>query len=106
MLEAEDRGGPSLLATHMLQFMVRGLCTKLNYPVTHFATSSLTGEKLYPMVWVVFGSLKGIGHTADGAAANRKFFCIHKDSSGNNVANGVVYKTTISMSLKGSVLHE
>ena len=101
LLETEDRGGPGLVATHMLQFMVQGLCTKLNYPVAHFATSSRMGEQLYPMVWEVIGSLEGIGLkviiiTADGAAANRKFFRIHKDSSesGNNVANGVVYKTT------------
>jgi hypothetical protein len=85
------------VATHVLQFMVRGLTMKLNYPVAHFATANLTAEQLHPIVWGVIADLECIGLkiiivTADGAAANRKFFRLHKDPSGYNEANGVVYK--------------
>lgn len=97
-LEQEDKGGVRHLATHMLQFMVRGICMKLDYPVAHFATSKLSSEQMYPMVWDVVGQLESIGLkvmmiTADGASHNRKFFRMHREASGNNVANGVVFKT-------------
>ena len=83
----------------MLQFMVRGISQHLDYPVAHFATSTLTAEQLYPMVWEVVGKLEAADLkvkviTADGASANRKFFRLHREPSGSNVCNGVVYKTT------------
>ena len=95
----ENRSFISNVATHMLQFMLRGLSARLNNPVAHFATSALTAKQLYPMVWDVIGSvectrLKVIIITANGASMNRKFFRMHKHPSGSNVENGIVYKTT------------
>lgn len=97
-LEEDDQNIVNHVATHMLQFMVRGLSQRLEYPVAHFATSNLTAEQLYPMVWEVVGvleasDLKVMIITADGASTNRKFFRLHRDPSGSNVLNGVVYKT-------------
>ena len=86
------------VATHVLAFMLRGLCTKLDYCIGHFATSKLSGEELFSMTWNVIEQAEGAGFkvmaiTADGAAANRKFFKMHQDPTGSNVTNGVVYKT-------------
>ena len=99
LLEEEEIGGANHVSTYMLQFMVRVISAHLNYPVAHFATSILTAEQLYAIVWDLIGSLESIELkviiiTADGASANRKFFCMHADPAGKNVANGVVYKTT------------
>ena len=97
-LEEDDQSIANNVATHMLQFMVRGLSQRLEYPVAHFATATLTAEQLYPMVWEVVGKLeasdlKVMVITADGASANRKCFRLHQDPSGSNVYSGVVYKT-------------
>ena len=67
------------IATHMLAFMVRGLTTKLDYPLAHYATTNLSAEQMYPVIWEVIGKvecvgLKVVAITADGAAQNRKFF--------------------------------
>ena len=98
-LEQEDKVGVSQVATHMLQFMVHGICMNLDYPVAHFATNNLSSEQMYPIVWDVVSQLEAIGLkvmviTADGASPNRKFFHMHREPSGSNVANGVIFKTT------------
>ena len=98
-LEQEVKDGVSQMATHMLQFMVRGICMHLDYPMAHFATNNLSSEQMYPIVWDVIGQLESIGLkvmvlTADGASQNRKLFRMHKDPSGSNVVNGAVFKTT------------
>lgn len=97
-LEQEERSAASPLATHVLQFMVRGICMRLDYTVSHFATSSLSVEQLYPIVWDVIRAVESMGLkviivTADGASQNRKFFRMHQDPSGSNVSNGITYKT-------------
>ena len=99
LLEKEDQSLTDHVATHVLQFMVRGLSQRLEYPVAHFATSTLTASQLYSMVWEVICKLESLDLkvmviTADGAAVNRKFFRMHLMPSRSNVSNGVVYKTT------------
>lgn len=88
-LEQEERGTGSRVATHGLQFMVRGGGIWSDYPVSYFATSSLSAE--------VIGAVESTGLkmmivTADGAFQNRKFFRMHRDPSGSNVSNGITYK--------------
>ena len=46
--ECEEDNPPSNVATHMLLFMVLGLCTSLEYPYAHFATTGATADELYP----------------------------------------------------------
>ena len=54
------------------------------FPVAQFPTTSLSGEKLYPIVWDVIEALE-LSDTqvhavsCDGLSANRKFFCISMD---------------------------
>ena len=79
LLEEEQIGVASHVATHMLQSMVQAISAHLNYPVAHFATSTCTAEQLYAMVWDVIARLESIKMkviivTADGASVNRKCF--------------------------------
>ena len=39
------------IATHMLQFMVRGILTKLEFPLACIPTRDSTGDMLFPLVW-------------------------------------------------------
>lgn len=79
------------LATHMLVFMVRGICSKLEYPYAQFPVSTASGDILHPIVWECVEHLEMIGlkvlsFVCDGASCNRKFYKMHK------IANGVNYK--------------
>ena len=54
--------------------------------LAHFATLSLTGEQLFPVVWegvriVESMGLKVICITADGGSPNRKFFKMHQPTA-------------------------
>ena len=78
LLMEEDKKASKEVATHMLAFMVRGLCTKLDYPVAHFSTAKLSGEKTFSTVWEVIEAIEGTGCktiavTAHSAAQNRNF---------------------------------
>lgn len=51
----------------------------LSFPYAHFATTNLTGENLFTIVWEAIERLERLGFkviaiTADGASPNRKFF--------------------------------
>lgn len=82
------------VSQYILVLMVRGIFLKLEFPYAHFATRGITADTLFPIVWEAVRELESIGCkvisvTADGASANRKFFCMHGTQSGNNL----VYKT-------------
>ena len=92
--ECEEEGASSNVATHMLLFMVRGLCTSLVFPYAHFATQGATADVLYPMVWEAVRRIESCGlnviaFTCDGASPNRKFFQMHKVGNSQEP----VYKT-------------
>ena len=84
-LERDCQGdnGPAPVATHLLVLMVRGLFFKLNFPFAHFATTGVTADLLFPIVWEAIRLIESIGLkviciTADGASPNRKFFRMHR----------------------------
>ena len=79
--------------------MVRGICMQLDYPVSYFATSSLSAV----IGAVESMGLKVIAVTADGASQNRKFFNMHQDPSESNVSNGITYKTINMYALEREV---
>lgn len=71
------------IATHLLVLLIRGIFIKLNFPYAHFATSGVTADLLFPIVWEAIRQVEGIGLkvlfiTADGASPNRTFFRMHK----------------------------
>ena len=71
------------LATHTLVFMARGICTKLKYCMSYFATVNVTSYQLFSLFWeAVFilelkCNLWVVAVTADGASANRAMFRMH-----------------------------
>ena len=38
-------------STHMLLFMVRGMFCALQFPYAHVATTGISADSLYPVVW-------------------------------------------------------
>ena len=47
----ENKIDTSLITTHILTFMVRGLCTSLAYLLAYFAANVFTNNQLFPCVW-------------------------------------------------------
>lgn len=68
------------LAGSMLAVMARFILKpSVTFPIAQYPTSSLCGEKLYPIVWDVIEALELNKYkvkyvTCDGLSANRKFF--------------------------------
>ncbi len=72
------------LGKHMLDFMVRRLFIKLNFPFAQFGTQSLSADQLFPLVWEAVqnleaADLKVVAFVCDGASLNRKFFRMHSN---------------------------
>ena len=70
------------LATHMLVFMVRGICSALKFPYAQFPVKASSGGTLHPIVWECVEHLESIGlkvlaFVSDGASCNRKFYKMH-----------------------------
>ena len=49
------------IATHVMAFMVQGICSSLKFPLAHYPTKNLTGDQLYGMVWEVVEALEVAG---------------------------------------------
>ncbi|KXJ07724.1 DNA transposase THAP9 [Exaiptasia diaphana] len=78
---------PDMIATHALAFMVRGVCTELNFCLAHFATTGITASQLMPIFWDAVCILElscnlWVIATTDGASPNRRFFRMHKALDG------------------------
>ncbi len=70
------------LATHMLVFMVMGICSSLKSPYAQFLMKAASGDTLHPIVWRCVEHLEGIGlkvlcFVCDSASSNRKFYQMH-----------------------------
>lgn len=93
---SEERNSPKSaeLAESMLVMMVRPIFKpSYTFPIAQYPTSSLSGEKLYPMMWDVvevleLNDIQVHAISCDGLSANRKFFRISKDSD-----NEIPFKT-------------
>nr|XP_006817317.1 PREDICTED: uncharacterized protein LOC102805426 [Saccoglossus kowalevskii] len=78
----QDESTKPTIAKYMLVFMVRGICIWLNYPLAHFATTSITSDYLYPLVHEAIEILELYGFkvlvsTSDGASPNRRFYKLY-----------------------------
>ena len=68
------------LATHALEFLIRGLCTDLKHVISYYLTGDLTLFQLMPLFWQAVSVLElsfrfyMCAAVSDGAAPNRKFF--------------------------------
>lgn len=76
---------PAELAGNMLVLMARQILKPSStFPVAQYPTASLSGEKLYPILWDVIEAMelskfKVLYVTCDGLLANRKLFQISHD---------------------------
>ena len=74
------------LAENMLVMMVRPIFKpSYTFPIAQYPTSSLSGEKLYPLMWDVvevleLNDIQVHAISCDELSANRKFFRISNDS--------------------------
>lgn len=90
-----------MIATHALAFIVRGICTELQFCLAYFATTGVTASQLMPTFWEAVCILETscnlwvVAATADGATPNRRFFRLHKPLDGN--AEGDVCYRTINL---------
>ena len=95
-VEGEDRERD--IASHVIVFMARGICSNLHYPIGHFASVGFDSQQLVPCVWEAVKILEAIGlkvvsFTSDGATPNRKFYRLHKMTNGAN-AGSIVHWVT------------
>ena len=75
-------------------FVVRGILSKLCYPIGYHASTGFTGDQFFPLVWEATQILEIIGFkvrvwVCDGATPNRKCFKINATDDDNNYYNTV-----------------
>ena len=58
---SSPRSAVTTIATHVMAFMVQGICSSLKFPLAHYPTKDLTGDQLYGMVWEVVEALEVAG---------------------------------------------
>ena len=86
------------IATHVLAFLVRGLCTDVKHIIAYFFTGNVTSYQLMPIFWKVVSTLELSLHlwvvalVNDGASPNRKLFNLHVKLAVDRECD-VVYKT-------------
>ena len=51
VLEQNVNGSQQELAKYLLVLMVRGITSNLKYPIASFATSGITADYVYPILW-------------------------------------------------------
>lgn len=49
------------IATHVLTFMVRGLCTSLTYSFVYYAANGFTSDQLFSCIWEAVKMIETIG---------------------------------------------
>lgn len=86
------------IASHVLLFLVRGMCTDLKFALAHFSTREVTAAQIMPIFWEAVCILETncnlwvIGATSDGASQNRKLYRLHKLLDGGTDKD-VCYRT-------------
>eukprot|EP00111_Clytia_hemisphaerica_P020420 TCONS_00060169-protein len=96
---SEDTMKEKSVAKYFMVFMVRGLCSGLEYVFGHFASEGFTSDQIFHCAHEAIGILESIGLkvravTADGASPNRKYFKLHKlpeNTKETNLFHGNVY---------------
>ena len=61
MATTSDTLAVEAIATHVMGFMVQGICSSLKFPLAHYPTKNLTGDQLYGIVWELVEALEVAG---------------------------------------------
>ena len=86
------------LATHAMEFFVRGIATDLNFNLAYFATTGISSYQILPIFWEALSileltaNLQIIATCCDGASPKRHLFRLHKEIDGN-AGKDVTYRT-------------
>ena len=89
------------IASHVLVFLVRRMCTELKFGLAHFATTGNTAAQLMPLFWEAICILETscnlwfVAATSDGASPNRRFYRLHKALDGG--ADGDLCYRTVNL---------
>lgn len=88
----EDR----TIASKMLAFMVKGICTKVKDVCAVYTSAALTKEELFERAWEVIrncelAGIKILALICDGSSTNRAFFQMHKPVT--ELPSGLVFDT-------------
>ena len=91
------------LATHMLVFMVRGICSALKFPYAQFPVKASSGCTLHPIVWECVEHLESIGlkvlaFVSDGASCNRTRCMEIRDVKAHTRSKTFMQKKTVPFS--------
>ena len=89
----------SVIANHVLAFMIRGVASDLKYILGYFSTENVTSYQLMPLFWKAVSILE-LGYNlwvcaavSDGASPNRKLYALHAGLVGNEFNGDIVYRT-------------
>ena len=87
-----DNTDSEALAKPMFTFMVRGLCTRLEFPYAQFPCADVSAELLFDPFWEAVyrlerNGLKVLAAMVDGASTNCRLIKLHSNMTGE-----VVYK--------------
>ena len=105
LCDGEDASYIPPVAKYICCFMIRGIFMNINFPYAQFATTSISSDELFPLIWEAIKRLEVMGLkvmflTGDGASSNRKFFNMHQDKKGE-----LTYKTPNIYSSDGRFIY-
>ena len=89
----------SVIASHVLAFMIRGVASDLKYILGYFSTENVTSYQLMPLFWKAVSILElgcnlwVCAAVSDGASPNRKLYALHAGLVGNEFNGDIVYRT-------------
>ena len=92
-LEEEDA-----MASHALEFLIRGLYTNVKHVIAYFFTGNVSSFEIMPIFWKVVSVLELVlnlwvcAAVNDGASPNREFFRLHSNLAADLKCD-VVHKT-------------
>ena len=81
------------VAKYVLVIMVRGLSTKIKFPLAHFATNGIVADQLFSILWKAVEilevdlDLNVLFITGDGASPNRRFIRLHEGDGNQSVVH-------------------
>ena len=85
-LEMATSGHIPEISTRILTLMVRGIFSRLRFPLANFPTAGVTGIELHDILWEAVEKLERcdfmvVSLSGDGCSPHRRFFRLHQGTS-------------------------